>query len=282
LQIVKEFCTNNDKSLPLRRENTTKLSLYKPMGQRDITAATPMNRHLLTLLFSLLFSAAASLDLTAQEIYAVLNSSQTTLTLYYDSYRSSRNGVTDWSTYNNAAGKYNSLTTIELDPSMKNARPTSTAEWFSWFALVTEIQNLEYLNTSEVTDMKSMFFTVKATDLNVSGFDTRNVTDMSLMFYSCIYITSLDLSGFNTEINNCTSLAGGNGTPYDSNTIDLTYARPDGMGGSAGYFTYNSTDIDEITATDSAAAARKILQDGRLYIITPDGKTCDLTGGRVK
>ena len=41
---------------------------------------------------------------------------------------------------------------------------------------------LDYLNTSNVTNMMSMFYNSKATTLDLSSFDTSNVLNMSGMF----------------------------------------------------------------------------------------------------
>ena len=52
------------------------------------------------------------------------------------------------------------------------------------FTQLTEIENLEYLDTSQVTNMSHMFASCNnLTELNLSNFDTRNVIDMSSMFY---------------------------------------------------------------------------------------------------
>ncbi|EOT36061.1 bacterial Ig-like domain-containing protein [Enterococcus durans] len=65
---------------------------------------------------------------------------------------------------------------------------------------VTMIENLEYLDTSHVGDMRYFFYWCsKLTNLDVSGFDTTNVTNMSYMFYGCSQLVSLDLSTFNTS-----------------------------------------------------------------------------------
>jgi len=47
--------------------------------------------------------------------------------------------------------------------------------------------------------MASMFYQCKfLTSLDLSNFNTANVTDMSFMFHSCYSLTNLDLSSFNT------------------------------------------------------------------------------------
>lgn len=57
--------------------------------------------------------------------------------------------------------------------------------------------DLSNLNTSQVTDMSSMFKECSGlTSLNVSNWDTSQVTDMTTMFKSCTSLVSLDLSNW--------------------------------------------------------------------------------------
>ncbi len=53
-------------------------------------------------------------------------------------------------------------------------------------------------DTSNVTDMNSMFCNCGSLSLDVSGFDTANVTNMNGMFALCESLSSLDVSGFDT------------------------------------------------------------------------------------
>ena len=211
--------------------------------------------------------------------YACYTSSNTTLTFYYDSQRSSRTGTTyDLNTGDNYTGwdtdgTKSNVTKVVFDPSFANARPTTTYGWFYYMQNLQSITGLSYLNTSEVTDMGSTFTNCKKlTSLDVSHFNTSKVIYMNQMFYGCTGLTSLDLSSFNTSnvtnmrymfagssnlrtiyvgsgwstaavtssgymFNNCTSLVGGQGTTYDANHIDKTYAHIDGGPSNPGYFT---------------------------------------------
>ena len=142
-----------------------------------------------------------------KEAYACYTPSNTTLTFYYDNYRSSRSGTTyDLNTGANdpgwkTDGTNADVTKVVFDPSFAAFRPTTTRSWFSRMQNLQSITGMkEYLNTSEVTNMAYMFWDcVKLTSLDVSHFNTSNVTDMYAMFSSCIDITSLDLSSFNTS-----------------------------------------------------------------------------------
>ena len=170
----------------------------------------------------------------APKPYAVYDSSNSTLTFYHDSQRASHNGegvlVYDLNTDKQNPGwlgNYGNrnITTVVFDPSFADARPTTTYKWFYSVFFLNNITGLEYLNTSEVTDMSYMFGsndlvnldlstfdTQKVTDMsymfgdinvmesvNVSSFDTRNVMYMEGMFYECSALTALDLSNFNTQ-----------------------------------------------------------------------------------
>ena len=130
----------------------------------------------------------------ADEIYAVWDAATNTLTLRYDGNQTANSGVTDWSVYKDDATK------VVLDASMKDARPGGTACWFQNFKKLTEIEHLDYLNTSKVTAMGFMFYNCKElTSLDLSQFNTAQVKTMYFMFDGCESLTSLDVSKFNTQ-----------------------------------------------------------------------------------
>ena len=157
-------------------------------------------RRSLMVLVALLGSITAS----AQEAYVIKSTDNTTLTFYYDDLKSTRVGTpyelngtgSDPAWYLDGSNK--AITTVVFDPSFADARPTNTSQWFFNMKKLTSITNLEYLNTSEVTDMRMMFSSCeKLTSLDVSHFNTANVTNMNSMFMNC-GMTSLDVSNFNT------------------------------------------------------------------------------------
>jgi surface protein len=60
--------------------------------------------------------------------------------------------------------------------------------------------DLSEFDTSKVTDMSNMFYDCKNLEqLDLSKFDTSKVTDMSKMFYDCNSLKQLDLSKFDTS-----------------------------------------------------------------------------------
>ena len=150
------------------------------------------------------------------------------MTFYYDNLRSTRTGTTyDLNEGDNDPGWYSDgknakVTMVDFDPSFAAARPTSAKQWFSGMEKLTSITGLNYLNTSEVTNMMSMFYNCsKLTSLDVTNFNTSNVTTMAKMFSNCPGLTSLDLSHFNTS--NVTTMANMFSYSYGLKSLDLSH-----------------------------------------------------------
>lgn len=149
---------------------------------------------------------------SAQEPYAVMIDGNTAIEFRYDNEKAARGGMDiepfshsddrPWNRY--AEGIYS----VIFDESFANCGSiTSTAWWFDQFVNLDYIGGLEYLNTSNVTDMNGMFYNCSSlTSLDVSNFNTSNVTNMMVMFHRCSSLTSLDVSNFNTS--NVTSMNG--------------------------------------------------------------------------
>ena len=106
-------------------------------------------------------------------------------------------GTPDWVWKN---PNVTNVTKVVFDPAFANARPTTCYAWFQGYVNLTSIEGIEYLNTSQVTDMHNMFYNCYYLQtIDFSGFDTRKVKDMSNMFYNCGSLKSLDISNFNTS-----------------------------------------------------------------------------------
>ena len=96
--------------------------------------------------------------------------------------------------------KYSYITKVVFDESFKDARPTTGYMWFYNCYKLTGIENISYLNTSEMTNMEKMFGRCsKLESLDLSNINTEKVETMRYMFDSCSMFESLDLSNFNTE-----------------------------------------------------------------------------------
>ena len=216
-------------------------------------------------------------------------------------------------------GTKDRVSKVVFDPSFADARPTTTYDWFYHMGNLQSITGMSYLNTSEVTNMDWMFsYCTALTSLDLSHFNTSKVTSMGSMFYNCSSLISLDLSGFNTSqvtnvssmfrynrnlrtiyvgsgwstaavtystnmFNNCTSLVGGQGTTYDANHVDKTYAHIDGGPSNPGYFTAKNAglrgdvngdglvDISDVTMLISAVLGNQ----------TVDSSVADMNGDNV-
>ncbi len=144
----------------------------------------------------------------AQEAYAVLSDDGKTLTFRYDSSKSSYGNKAYYLNEGNNLPGWNGITTVEtvvFEESFATARPVSTRSWFDCFKDLTEIVGMEYLNTSEVTTMNSMFGGCKSiTNLDLSHFNTSKVTNMEAMFNTCHKLKEINLRGFDTS--NVTSM----------------------------------------------------------------------------
>ena len=67
------------------------------------------------------------------------------------------------------------ITKVVFDESFKDARPTTCYFWFSGMSNLEEIENLQNLNTSEVTYMRLMFWNcskIQSLDLSTGNCDT--------------------------------------------------------------------------------------------------------------
>jgi hypothetical protein len=94
----------------------------------------------------------------------------------------------------------------------------------------------------------------------------------------------------------CTSLVGGDGTGYNAIFTDVTYARPDGVGGKKGYFTLpvakgleelyiddnngNAEDNSNNNGSNVSEHAVKVFRNGQIFIIRA-GRTYTITGTLV-
>ena len=184
--------------------------------------------------------------LTGSVPYVVLNTFSKMLTFYYDDKNLDRQSDGQVYFLGTLAWTGSDLETVMFDSSFAHYKPTSTASWFMNCSSLLSVDGLKYLNTSEVTDMSSMFSgCMYLTSLDLSGFDTGKVTNMSSMFAGCSSLVTITVGdGWTTSkvtssdnmFYDCGSLKGGNGTSYNASYTDKTYARIDGKEG-PGYFT---------------------------------------------
>lgn len=184
---------------------------------------------------------------TDSQPYAVYNNN--TLTFYCDNQRSSREGTTyELNVGEEEPGWYENQSNVNkvvFDSSFASARPTTGHEWFDDCISLTEIEGMEYLNTSEMTLMDEMFFSCSnLNSVDLIHFDTNKVTDMRAMFSGCSGLRSIDLSHFNTSnvesvgamFYGCSGL-----TEIDLSNFDTSKAR------SINYIFRECTNLKEVT-----------------------------------
>ena len=223
-----------------------------------------------------------------------------TLTFYYDNQRSSRPGKTyDLNTGSDYApwdidGVNVYANHVVFDPSFADYRPTTTCDWFYNMQNLLSIEGIEYLNTSEVTNMAWMFEGCKKlTSLDLSGFKTNKVTNMLAMFRFCtkletIYVGNDWSTAAVTESTNmfwdCTKLVGGQGTTYNASHDDKAYAHIDGGPSNPGYFTTKNAFLrgdvngDNNVSISDVTALIKALLNGDTTVLNSPAADCDQNG----
>lgn len=181
----------------------------------------------LSLLLMLMLLQPAMAQIQDRRMYARLDRETQTLTLYYDKNKqTSDNAIYARPLWGNYVER-KAIQTVVFDESFKHARPKSCDQWFYCFEGLTKIEHLDYLNTSEVENMGSMFSKCTSLEtLDLSSFNTEkvtnmlamfegsmslrtiklpkgfigsSVTDLNGMFRGCASLTELDLSGSNAE-----------------------------------------------------------------------------------
>ncbi len=154
------------------------------------------------------FTLSADAPTKSPEPYALLSDDGKVLSIYYDDMKSSHIilnmiSIDEGFMYNNIGWPYGTsqtVTTVIFDPSFADCRLKNLNSMFHGFNKLSEINGIEYLNTSEVTDMYSMFDSCeKLSKIDLSHFNTSNVTRMRDMFRYCTSLTTLNLSSFNTS-----------------------------------------------------------------------------------
>ena len=193
---------------------------------KKMTQYLLQRRYALSLLLMLMLLQPAMAQTQDRRMYARLDRETQTLTLYYDK-NEQTSDIEIYDTPLWPISERRSIQTVVFDESFKDARPKSCYDWFWHFEGLTRIEHLDYLNTSEVEVMQSMFsFCTSLETLDLSSFNTEKVKNMSemfdgstnlrsiklpqgfigssvtnlfSMFKDCTSLTELDLSGSNSE-----------------------------------------------------------------------------------
>lgn len=164
---------------------------------KKMTQYLLQRRCALSLLLMLMLLQPAVAQAQTRQMYARLDKETQTLTLYYGTnYKESDYGISLltgrplWQT----TAERKKIKTVVFDESCKDARPKDCGGWFWLFEALTTIEHLDYLNTSEVDDMRLMFSSCTSLEtLDLSSFNTEKVTNMVTMFENSKLLRSLKL-----------------------------------------------------------------------------------------
>lgn len=195
---------------------------------KKMTQYLLQRRCTLSLLLMLMLLQPAMAQAQTRIMYARLDRETQTLTLYYDTnfVEGNDQGISHSPLWQQLDER-KKIKSVVFDESFKDARPKDCGAWFWWFEALTTIEHLDYLNTSEVDDMRLMFSSCASLEtLDLSSFNTEkvkymyamfdgaknlrsiklpkgfigsSVTDLRSMFKDCTNLTELDLSGSNAE-----------------------------------------------------------------------------------
>ena len=176
---------------------------------------------------------------------------------------------------------------VVFQTSFSTVRPKSLYYWFWNMSELETIEGIENLNTSEVTNMASMFFgCAKLTTLDVNGFDVGKLPFTISMFRECTNLTTIycDKTWNNPNANNmfldCVSLKGA--VAYNDTLVNGTMANP-----ATGYFTGKwNVNIDSIDhGIVTCDKDRAYTNDTVTFTFTPDDGfglyACVVTGDRT-
>ena len=162
-----------------------------------------------------------------------------TLTFHYDRFRpytkatatydlNKDDSIPDWQ------GKL--IAKVVFCKEMKDFTPTNCYCWFAGMRTLRTIENLDFLNTTNVTSMADMFYgCTELVSLDLHNFNTAKVTNFTQMFWCCGSLKNI-MAGENFTVasgaasaemfNKCISLPN-----YDGNKIDASMAKDVTMGG---------------------------------------------------
>lgn len=195
---------------------------------KKMTQYLLQRRCALSLLLMLMLLQPVMAQKQTRIMYARLDRETQTLTLYYDTnfVEGNDQGISPSPLWQQLDER-KKIKSVVFDESFKDARPKDCGAWFWLFEALTTIEHLDYLNTSEVDDMRLMFSSCASLEtLDLSSFNTEkvkymyamfdgaknlrsiklpkgfigsSVTDLNATFKGCESLTELDLSGSNSE-----------------------------------------------------------------------------------
>ena len=149
---------------------------------------------------------------------------------------------------------FSKMTSIDLS-ALDTSEVTNMKNMFYWCSSLTSL-DVRNFDTSKVTDMLSMFERCSSlTSLDLSSFNTSKVTNMSYMFWECNSLTSLDVSNFDTSqvtnmsymFSNCSSLTSLDVNNFDTSKVTTMSSM---FGGCSGLTSLDVSNFDTSQVTD--------------------------------
>lgn len=101
----------------------------------------------------------------------------------------------------NMANYFYFLTNLSEIKGIENLKTDNVTSMYATFGGCSSLSSLDVskFNTSQVTNMNSMFYNCKFSAIDVTNFNTENVTDMNSMFANCNNLENLVITSFNTS-----------------------------------------------------------------------------------
>ena len=232
-----------------------------------------------------------------------------TLTFYYDNQSASRDGIkfeggselfktVGWESPGYIYEYKSLIEKVVFDDSMADYQVPGICNLFNNCTELTTIEGVDNLNVGMAYRAQYAFYKCsKLETLDLSTWSTSNITDMYGMFQDCTLLKTIIVGdnwsvakvSANTQMfEGCTSLVGGNGTPYDANHTDNEYARID-KEGQPGYFTaiapsvqpydlwVGGVQVTSANATDITAAINAVAANTASGTATYNSETKTLT-----
>ena len=167
----------------------------------------------------------------------------------------------------------NTCTKVVFDESFAEARPKSLYQWFSLMTKLEEIDGIQNLNTSEVTNMGLTFLScISLQSLDLSGFDVSQVSNTTAMFNGCSSLSTIysdniwNIAASEKMFYGCYNLVGA--ASFSSSKDGGEMANP-----VTGYFTSRTTLADNMDNTSVLAERNQyyghVTLEGRT--LTKDG-----------
>lgn len=175
-----------------------------------------------------------------------------TVTAVYTVSSEKKTTYPDWNNLDDSSPARGDATKVVFQKSFKTFTPKSCWGWFHMFTLLTSVDGLANLNTSQVEIMDFMFDICSSLEnLDVSTFDVSKVTTAESMFLNCSKLTTIycnkawNIASTASMFSGAVKLRG-----YNSSQVTGTMASPAGYFTATQSVTLNNNASNETTISD--------------------------------